>query len=112
MMSNHLIKREYLATKQLYGIQTKDTHEGFPLSKLLILITNTKLNIHSVNLVLRWLQPISLHELAQFPAKPLHEYQRNYNLLGLSERLGINQSQLLQLWNHTIENLYHGTKNV
>jgi len=91
--------------KWLYEIITIDTNEGFPLSKLLLMITNTKIDIHDINLVLRWLQPISLIELSQFPAQQLHEYQRNYYLLGLSERLGINQSQLLQLWNHTLEKL-------
>ena len=89
--------------KWLYEIVTTDTHEGFLLSKILLMIVNTKIDIHDINLVLRWLQPISLVELAQFPAQQLHEYQKNYYLLGLSERLGINQSQLLQLWNYTLQ---------
>lgn len=100
-----LIERYNTVYTELYNIETTYTNEGFPLSKLLLLITNSKLGIHNSILILYWLQPISLIELSQFPAQQVHEYQRNYYLIGLAERLGIDQSQLLQLWNHTLQRI-------
>lgn len=86
-------------------IEIRCNTEGFPLSKLLIAVTNNNLWIDDVGLLCQWLQPINVSELAHFPVQQLHEYQKNYHLLGLSERLGINQSQLLQLWNYTLQRL-------
>lgn len=79
--------------------------DGFPLSKLLIVTIKNNLWLDELELLCIWLQPINVSELSYFQPTKIQEYQRNYYLLGLSERLGINQSQLLQLWNYTLQRL-------
>src|SRR5690242_1717985 len=84
-------------------IKTTDTHEGFPLSKLLLLISTgfkgRYFHISHVKLLGLWLEPISLIELDKYPIIELEKFQSNWILIGTADKLNIHPGQLFQLWN-------------
>lgn len=49
------------------------------------------------------LSPIDSSILNKYKPQKLKEYQRNYLLLGIAEKLAVNPSQLVQYWNSITE---------
>lgn len=92
-------------------IPSKEQDKSFPLSYLLILYEHcNNLDMYGsafeqFELLVKWLSPIDLTNLNYFPKKQLTKLERSYQLDAMSLILNCDNSQLLQYYNHVINNL-------